>query len=488
MNIFGDIRIAWRNLWRNKRRTIITISSIFFAVFFSILMRSFQLGTYSHMIDNMVTQFSGHLQIQDVDYMDNQMIDYSIPYTDSIKQILDDNKDVDFYFPRIQTGSLASSGLNSKFALVMGVDYQKEIELIDLKRNVAEFFLDSSAIRILTEGMDKENAEILLKYKNKAYSSKLDLRENLFADGFDTAKYISEVYQKTALLEVKYNKYGEDVLVGYKLAQYLELTVGDSIILIGQGFEGATAVGKFRIAGLLNFPADAFNERFVYMPLHTAQIYLSAYRLDDNQDTTYYVNYVAMNTVYQASVREGDYKRILKVKNEVEEKLNNKMLTVVGWRNLNKDLIQGIQMDNESGKIMIFVLYLIIAFGVLGTVMMMIAERKREFGMMMAVGLKRRKLSFIVSVEMFFIGMIATVAGIVVTAPIIWYGHVHPIVLRGEAAKSMDMYNMEPVLPFQSFDTYILSQLLVVAVIVAIVLIYALLKIRKLKVINALRA
>lgn len=94
-------KIAWRNLWRNKRRTIITISSIFFAVFFSISMRSFQLGTYSHMIDNMVTQFTGHLQIQDIEYADNQMIDYSIPFTDSILKIIENNNKIDFYFPRI---------------------------------------------------------------------------------------------------------------------------------------------------------------------------------------------------------------------------------------------------------------------------------------------------------------------------------------------------------------------------------------------------
>lgn len=441
------------------------------------------------MIDNMVTQFTGHLQIQDVEYLDNPMIDYSLPYTDSIIDILDNNEHVEFYFPRIQTGALVSSGNNSKFAVIMGVDYEKENTLINFQKNVARYYFDTTTLNTITVNMPDDQVEILEKYKNKAFSNSEDLREDLYADGLDTATYVNEILNKTKLPDAKYNVFGHDIFVGYKLAQYLELSIGDSIILIGQGFAGASAVGKYKIGGYLNFPADMFNDRFIYMPIHTSQMFLSAYNVDySSSDTTFYVNYIAINTTYQASIKASDYDRILKVKSEIESQLTNPLLTVVGWHNLNKDLIEGIEMDNASGKIMIFVLYLIIAFGVLGTVMMMIAERKREFGMMMAIGMQRKQLSFIVSIEMFFMGMIATILGIIVTTPIVWIGHNHPFRLRGAAAESMDMYNMEPVLPFQNIDTYVFSQLLVVAVIVAVVLIYALLKIRKLRVINALRS
>lgn len=292
---------------------------------------------------------------------------------------------------------------------------------------------------------------------------------------------------QTKLPKVKFNKYGNGVLVAYKLAQYLELNVGDSIILMGQGFHGTSAVGKYKIAGFLKFPGEGFNNRFIYMPIHTAEILTNAYEIKGT-DTTFYVNYVAVNTVFQASIRPKDYQKILNVKNEIEKQLNNKMLTVVGWHNLNKDIIQGIEMDNNSGKIIIFILYLIISFGVLGTVMMMIAERKREFGVMMALGMRRRKLSAIVSLEMFFMGFIAALLGLLATAPLIWYGSLHPFRLTGDMAKSMQAYNMDPVLPLQTLGAYMFYQLGVVLIIVLIVLIYALLKIRKMKVIDSLRS
>lgn len=353
---------------------------------------------------------------------------------------------------------------------------------------MARYCIDSNALNKLKLVTDNHNFDVLIKYKNKVFNSSKDLSDELFVMGFDTAKYIKKVYELTSLPDVKYSVSGNDVIIGYKLAQFLELKIDDSIVLVSQGFRGASAVGKYKIAGYLNFPADAFNERFIYMPIKTTQIFLSAFEIENISDTTFFVNYIALNTIYQASVRENDYKKILKVKSEIEQKIENKLITVVGWHNLNKDLIQGIEMDNKNGKIMIFVLYLIIAFGVLGTVMMMIAERKREFGMMMAVGLKKNALSFIVTIEMFFMGMIAGLFGIIITAPIVWIGHKYPIKLRGEMAKSMDMYNMEPVLPLQNFDTYVLSQLAVVMVIVGIVLIYALLKINKLNVIDALKS
>ncbi len=72
-----EFKIAWRNLWRNRRRTIITSASIFFAVFFAVVMRSYQLGSYDHMISNVIESFTGNLQVQNIKYQDNPSIDNS---------------------------------------------------------------------------------------------------------------------------------------------------------------------------------------------------------------------------------------------------------------------------------------------------------------------------------------------------------------------------------------------------------------------------
>ncbi|MCK5839068.1 MAG: hypothetical protein KAG99_04425, partial [Bacteroidales bacterium] len=64
------LTIAWRNLWRNKRRTILTILSVFFAVFLALIMRSMQLGSYDMMITSAVENSTGYIQIHAKGYWD----------------------------------------------------------------------------------------------------------------------------------------------------------------------------------------------------------------------------------------------------------------------------------------------------------------------------------------------------------------------------------------------------------------------------------
>ena len=121
-----EFKIAWRNLWRNRRRTVITAASVFFAVFFAVIMRSIQLGSYDHMINNFIESFTGHLQVQHVKYHDDPLIDNSFEYDDSLISAISGIDKVVSVTPHLESFSLASNGTQTKGVAVIGIDPEKE--------------------------------------------------------------------------------------------------------------------------------------------------------------------------------------------------------------------------------------------------------------------------------------------------------------------------------------------------------------------------
>src|SRR5665647_1559052 len=113
--------MAWRNLWRNKRRTLITVASVFFAVFFALLMRSLQLGSYDNMFRNVIESYTGYLQVQQEDFWDNKTVDNLFLFSPEISQTIEKDQNVITTVPRFESFALASSGTLTKGVLVMGI-------------------------------------------------------------------------------------------------------------------------------------------------------------------------------------------------------------------------------------------------------------------------------------------------------------------------------------------------------------------------------
>ncbi len=491
------LKLAWRNIWRNKRRTLITAASIFFAMFFAVIMRSFQLGSYTSMINSVVESYSGHLQIQQKDYFKSPTINNSMAFGDDLQKIIESNSEIVSYDARLQSGLLASSGHNSKIGIVFGVDPEKAHELTKVADKIINIYVSKEFI----DNLKKEKISIDNKADFDNIITKLEELEGKYFINFEDLNYelkltgkkikqFSEILENSLKIEGEYlSQNDNNVILGYRLATFLDLQIGDSIIVMGQGYHGANAVGKYRIKGFLKFPSFDFNNTAIYMTLKNAQNLFEAYEVADNtRDTTFYVNFIAINTGEKISLKSSSEKKIRKVIQELETSINDDNLSVIFWKKSNKALVQQIESDNVSGQMMVFILYLIIAFGVFGTVLMMVAERKRELGIMIAIGMKKFKLAIIVTFEMIFIGLLGVLAGGIAATPIILIGHYFPIRLTGEMAEAMEQFNIEPIMPMEFFDTYFFNQGFTVLFIVLVAMIYPIIKILRMNVINAIRS
>jgi ABC-type antimicrobial peptide transport system permease subunit len=151
------------------------------------------------------------------------------------------------------------------------------------------------------------------------------------------------------------------------------------------------------------------------------------------------------------------------------------------------ELKQQLDGDIASKSLNRDLLYMIVGFGILGTVLMMMAERMHEFGILIAVGMKKWKLAFTVILETIFISLLGAFAGLVAVVPIMYYLNIHPIPVTGGLAKVYANFGMEPLI-ISSMDPFIfLKETLIVFCIALVISIYPLWGVMRLDAVKAMR-
>src|SRR3990170_5477517 len=104
------ITLAWRNLWRNKRRTLIAAASVFFAVILALIMRSQQTGYYDYMIDTSIRMYTGYIQVQGKDYWKKRSLEESMILEDDQIKKINGIEGIEITVKRFETFSLISFG------------------------------------------------------------------------------------------------------------------------------------------------------------------------------------------------------------------------------------------------------------------------------------------------------------------------------------------------------------------------------------------
>ena len=403
-----NIKLAWRNLWRNKRRTIIAISSIVFSVLLASWMRSMQEGSYDSMIDNSVKFYSGYLQVQDSAYWDERTLENSFKADPELQKQIQAIKDVSLVSNRLESFSLAADHMKSKPAMVMGIEPEAEDKITNLSKKM----------------------------------------------------------QSGSFLETG----DKQVVIGSALAKFLEMEVGDTLVMISQGYHGISASGLFPIKGILKHPNAEFNKRLVYMDIDNARDFYSAYGLSTS-----------------LVIMTDDHYSVAHIKKEIEQLLPGEN-TVMTWTEMTPELEQIIQSDRGGGIIMLGILYLVIAFGIFSVVIMMVKERQREFGVTHAVGMRKSKMAALVFIETLFIGLIGCAIGLIISYIFCLYFFYNPLPLSGEMAKATEIYGMEPYMFFSMKPSLFYNQLIVVFIISLFIAIFPVYNISRLKITEAMRA
>jgi putative ABC transport system permease protein len=400
------IKLAWRNIWRNKKRSLITISAIFIAVFLCVLLRALQLGLYDNMINNVVGSYSGYIQIHSKGFWDEQIVDNSFSADKDFFNEIESIDGVSNTLQRIQSGSLASSSDLSKFVFVTGIQPSKESSLTNWEKR-------------LINGQ-------LLKEESKSLN------------------------------------------IGKGVAKYFDLEIGDTLVLLGQGYHGMQAAGAYPVSGILDLKNPTLNKISVFMTLPQAQDFLSAQNM---------ITHLILNK----KENKDEDAIALNVKNLID----NEVYEVMTWREMIPELEQTIKADSAGGLIMVFILYMIVTFGIFGTVLMMTQERKYEFGVLVSIGMKKIRLIKTMVYETILLASVGAILGIALSRPVIIF--LSPIKFPEEQAQMFENLGFEAVIPLMNTYDIPLTHGFIIFFISLIVCLYPLSVIIKLDPIKAMK-
>ena len=138
------IRLAWRNLLRNKARTWLTAGGIGFSVLLVSFAMSMQSGSYEIMIESATRYFSGHGQVSDASYIDQPRFGRTVSGAAALQAELETIEGL-AVMPRVQAFAVVSMGEKSLGGMVMGVDFAVETQFLDIYDNVVEGQIPSAS-------------------------------------------------------------------------------------------------------------------------------------------------------------------------------------------------------------------------------------------------------------------------------------------------------------------------------------------------------
>ena len=343
------LTLAWRNLWRHRRRTIITLSSIALGFGLAVWSIGMQDSGHNSMIRNAIKIGEGHITVQAPQYQASpanyKFIKDGQALIDKLEQMNIPGK----VSPRIALQILASTASNSVGAGLQGMNVDNDPRADTLKPQI-------------THGKWLETGDT------------------------------------------------RGLLIGKGMANKLKAKIGSKIVIMSGKKGGDTEAQLGRVRGIFHAKVNDLDNYLILSNLDFAQKFLIAEGANA-QD----------NPITRAAVFLNDADLMDVWDQKIKQTLNTDNTVVLNWREMMPQLVQYIILDDVGAYIMLLLILMVIAFGIINTVLMSVLERTREFGLLRALGLSRFYLLLLVFFESFLLSILAVATGWIVGGSIHLY-------------------------------------------------------------------
>ena len=338
-----SFRLAWRNIWRQPVRSILSLIGLGFTSMILVFMLSFQFGVYATMKNGALGLSDGFGQFQPVGYKDNPDISKTLPDIGALRQQI-------IAIPGIS----AATARASSFAILAHKDHSFGAAVI---------------------GVDPESES---KVSNLA----------------------------ATIIKGRYLKAGDGnaIVMGVRLARNLGLKLGDKVTMLGTGKDGAVAADVLILVGI-------FETKIAQIDRQITEIPLARFQADYNLLNSANIIALSGNKLNDV-VAAGPALRALAAKNGV---------VYLNWSELQPALKQMITLDFSTGVLMYATMIIVVVFILLNTLYMSVLERTREFGGLLAIGMRPTQIGAMVWLELIFLSFLGSAIGIALGAVVALY-------------------------------------------------------------------
>ncbi len=327
------IKISWRNIWRNRTRSIIIITAIILGLMGGVFGAAMRLALEKQQFEDTVETQISHIQIHHPEFIANPEARFHIPDGTKISSDLNKRDDIKVASPRIVfDGMVATANMNAGVR-IKGIDPEIENRTTGL------------------EGLIEEGSYLI-------------------EDGRIPS-----------------------ILIGNRLAENLNVAVGSRMVLTFQDIHGEVINASFRVEGIYSLPSRAFEERTVFVK-----------GTDINEiigDTE------AVTEIAVVINNPDDYRSVT---SKIQESYPD--AKVRHWGDLQPSLYYSLEVLDEALIWILIIVIMAVSFGLLNTILMSILERARELGMLLAIGMKRSKVFFMIVLETTIISLFGGVIGL----------------------------------------------------------------------------
>ncbi len=327
------LKIAFRNIFRQKRRTILTALAMIVGFTLSSVFIGWSDGTYSNMISTFTGNRIGHIQVHSRGYLDKPSLYNTINDVAIVGETIQSIPEVEAWAPRLFASGIGSVNEKSTAVRIIGIDVTRETK----------------------------------------------------ATQFD-----KKVIEGTTLAETASGQ----AVIGKGLAKILAATVGSEIVVFSQAADGSIANDLYEVVGIIE-SGDAITDR-VACYLH----------IEDAQQL-----FVLEGRVHEIVITVSKINKVAIVTEDVQTRLNDPLLEVSPWQVVAKSFYKAMKADQQGDAIGRVIIMLIVAIGVLNTVLMSVLERTREYGVLKAVGTKPRQIFLLVVTEVIIIAIASICIG-----------------------------------------------------------------------------